>query len=488
MQISQILDSSISFIPSLIAVLGGIVILIANAFTTSFSRSLNVALGMLFLIINLAFTLSAGYVGKIDVLTITSQGIILAASIIFMLLIISKKRFAEFQTPEFYTLYLIMIAGFEIMVTSSNLIVIFIGLEIASLPLASIIALNKERYGLEGGIKYFVMGAYASVFYILGAMFIYMFTGSLDMQTVFQHLMQIGRPVDASLIALPILGVIFMIGAIGFKISLVPWHSWMPDVYEGSNPVIAGFISIVPKIAGFMLAFRILIPLSSYIDYVTNTNIMNILFYVLIVFTMSVPNLLALLQKDVKRMLAFSSISHSGYALACVYLNAFAPLFMYWILFLITNVGAFALLWVCKNKKHFWNERYDHPYEKFQGLVRFHPVMAMLFAIFMLSLAGVPPFAVFWGKILVVMTALSEGHIWLSIIMMLNSAVAVYYYLRLIVYMFFKKPVVSDGSVYLENQNLAIEIVIGVAALLCVFAIFVVAFFSNYVPVFAHLI
>lgn len=466
-------------LPMFIVIFGAVCTLAVNAFTQKFSRSLNVALCMLFIVIDLAFVVglnkfSLGFFGmmRLDGISILTQMIILIASLFFIILAISKERYAEFQTPEFYTLYLFMTAGFQFMVSSDNLILILIGLEIASLSLCVLIAFNDENTGIEAAIKYFVMGVLASAFYVLGAMFFYLATGNIEIHNIIAFIYQ--SNFEPSLLL--IVGFIFMIGAIGFKVSLVPFHTWMPDVYEGSNPVLAGYISIVPKIAGFAVAIRMFdIFIKSQIPWVEH------LLYILVVITITIPNIMAFMQQDVKRMLSFSSISHSGFALACILINTTQSqnaMYLYWFLFLITNVGSFSMLWLCRNKEKIWHSRYEHPYTKFQGLVRVYPIMAILLAIFMFSLAGIPPFAVFWGKMLAVSAAINTGYIWLAIIMMLNSAIAAYYYLKLIVFMFLKEPIITpeNANIYLENQSYPIKGVIGIAAILCCSSIFMVQF------------
>ncbi|PAF47348.1 NADH-quinone oxidoreductase subunit N [Helicobacter sp. 12S02634-8] len=468
-----------TILPMFIVIFGAICILSANAFTLKFSRSLNVALCMLFIVIDLAFVLGLsgfdlGFFGilRLDGISILTQIIILIASLFFIFLAISKERYAEFQTPEFYPLYLFMTAGFQFMVSSDNLIFILLGLEIASLSLCVLIAFNDENTGIEAAIKYFVMGVLASAFYVMGAMLLYLATGSVEIHNIAAAIYQNNFEPILVLIA----GLIFMIGAIGFKVSLVPFHTWMPDVYEGSNPVLAGYISIIPKIAGFAIAIRIFdIFIKSDIPWIEN------LLYALVVITITLPNIMAFMQEDIKRMLSFSSISHSGFALACIFINTTQSqnaMFVYWFMFLFTNVGSFAILWLCKNKQKLWHSHYDHPYSKFQGLVRVYPLMAILLAIFMFSLAGIPPFAVFWGKMLAVSAAINAGYIYLALIMMLNSAIAAYYYLKLIVFMFLKDPLIKqeNAEVYMENATYSIKGVIAIAATICCLSIFVVQF------------
>jgi len=197
---------------------------------------------------------------------------------------------------------------------------------------------------------------------------------------------------------------------------------------------------------------------------------------ILAVLTMTLANLMALVQEDVKRMLAYSSISHAGFIMAALALQTTegnAAIFFYYGLFMFTNLGAFTMLWISRHKQRRFNTRYDHPYEKFAGLVQIMPMGAVVMGLFMLSLAGVPPFSVFWGKIYVMQAAVNAGYVPLAIIMGLNSAIAAYYYLKLIVYMFLKDPVKDVDTVY-YNISKPLMVIIGIATIATVFAIFYV--------------
>ena len=184
------------------------------------------------------------------------------------------------------------------------------------------------------------------------------------------------------------------------------------------------------------------------------------------------------MQKDVKRMLAFSSISHSGFALACIYLGTFDTLILYWVLFLITNLGAFTMLWIAKPLNT--QTRYDYDLQRFYGFGKKHPIMALSMALFMLSLAGIPPFSIFWGKIFVITNALQQNEMLLAFMMMLNSAIAVCYYLKLIVAMYFKQG--SNENFYEDNSTAPIRFVAFMCAILCIFSIFVVSYLFQYIP------
>jgi NADH-quinone oxidoreductase subunit N len=194
---------------------------------------------------------------------------------------------------------------------------------------------------------------------------------------------------------------------------------------------------------------------------------------------MTFANIVALVQEDVKRMLAYSSISHAGFVMSAIMIGttqANVGLFLYWILFLFTNLGAFTMLWISRHKSHVWHKRFDHPYEKFSGLVQIMPIAATIMAIFMLSLAGVPPFSLFWGKLYIMGSAVNSGYIGLAIIMALNSAISAYYYLKLVVYMFMRDPIDHDGqTIYFRNASLSLRTIVGISAVFTIFSVIYVS-------------
>jgi len=461
--------------PMLVAIAGGLGILVIDLIKKDLDKTLYVMLSILVLFVDLGAVIgqqvgSRGFfdVMLIDGIAVLSQVVILVASMLFIPLALTSKRFHEFSYPEFFALFLFMVAGFQFMVASDNLILIFVGLETASLALYTLIALHNRERSFEAAIKYFVMGALAAGFYVMGAMIFYALTGSVELYKISEVLTASGF---ANMTIL-LIGVAFMIAALGFKLSMVPFHTWTPDVYEGASASLAGYMSVVPKIAGFVVALRIF-------GFLIQADVVWVrdILYAAVVITMTLANIMALVQHDVKRMLAFSSISHAGFVMAAIMIDttqANSALFLYWILFLFTNLGAFAMLWVSRHKQKLWGDRYDHPYEKFAGMISIRPVGAVIMALFMLSLAGVPPFSLFWGKLYIMSAAVNSDYIVLALIMAVNSAISAYYYLKLIVYMFLKDPTQNEGTIYAQNTSKPLQTIIGFSAFLTVFAVFAV--------------
>lgn len=541
-----------AILPVLILVCGGVCLLLINVFSSVFSKGLNVALSALFLGVSAVFSLNLkvgeSFFGLININGITALGqfSMEVCALIFIVLfgsnaLIKHKHIMDksFLIKEFYPLYLLMIAGFDIMVSSTHLVVILLGLEIGSLSLCVLIALNHKSKGIEAGIKYFVMSVLASVFYIFGAVCLYYACASLDIAHIHDILVD-----DKYTSVFAVFGgIVFILAAVSFKASAVPFHSWMPDIYEGANSIMAGVVSIIPKIAAFSVA---IILLGAFLK--VGIIWLESALYIIIVLTITLPNIAALIQNDVKRMLAFSSISHSGFVLACVLVGtqmSLSALYLYWFMFIITNVGTFGLIWLkelknganatnAQNTQDFSDKTlesnkasytacseskcvfakisrkinalfsnnistktpYDIPFSAFNGLVRISPLKAFLGAIFMFSLAGIPPFGVFWGKLWAIMSVYGVGFVGLALVMMINSAIAGFYYLRLVVAMFLLPPNadnVANASNTMPHNDSAInhtndmqdsmlsKIIIGIMGVLCVGSIFMAQFLLDFI-------
>ncbi|KYJ86087.1 NADH-quinone oxidoreductase subunit NuoN [Sulfurovum riftiae] len=473
----------ITLAPMLVAIAGGLIILILDLINEKLHKSLYVMLTILVLVIDFGATLGLNVnergffdVMLIDGISIVSQLLIIVASIIFTPLALTSKRFHEYSYPEFFALFLFMVAGFQFMVASDNLILIFVGLETASLSLYTLIALHNRSNSYEAAVKYFTMGALAAGFFAMGSAVIYALTGSVELYRVADVL---AARMDETGLMIAIFGSsVLLLVAFAFKLSLFPFHTWAPDVYEGASAPLAGYMSVVPKVAAFVVSIRIF---GMYID--LGVEWVRVVILVLAVLTMTLANLMALVQEDVKRMLAYSSISHAGFIIAALALDTTegtTAIFFYYALFMFTNLGAFTMLWISRHKVRRFDARFDHPYEKFAGFIKIMPVGAVIMAIFMLSLAGVPPFSVFWGKIYVMQAAVNSGYVWLAIVMGLNSAIAAYYYLKLIVYMFLKDPVKDVDTVY-YNLSKPLMAVIGMATIATIAAIFYVQPLVSYI-------
>lgn len=464
-----------TLLPVGILILGALLIICLDIAIKNLNRRFYAILALIFTLLSFVSLLGFNGANKgffnmmlIDGISILSSLIILAVSALFLLFALSKETFHEYSMAEFFALFLFMNAGFIFMTSTNNLILIFVGLETGSLALYTIIAMHNRLKSIEAALKYFTMGALAAGFFAFGAMIFYGVTGSIEINAIGANLSLRDGSVAFAVVA----AFILLLGALGFKLSLIPFHTWTPDVYEGASAPTAGYMSIVPKIAAFVVLMRIFEVLSA-----VNAPWIDSMLYILTIVTMTLGNIMALIQKDVKRMLAFSSISHAGFLLAAILIGtnqADGAFFLYWIMFALANIGAFGILWISRHKQPLWHKRYEHPFEKFSGLIKLSPIMALTMALFMFSLAGIPPFSLFWGKLFLISSALNGGYIILAIIMAINSAIAVYYYLKLIVFMFLKEPIAKDNSAYMYNISNSLKFVVALTLIGSILAIFLV--------------
>ena len=480
--------------PMLIPVIGALFIIIIDIINGGLDKTLYVSIALLFLLIdfNAVLTSAESFASDgtvmgvfdmmlIDGLAVISQLIMVGASMLFLPLVLSGKKYHESSYPEYFALFLFTIAGLQFMVATDSLILIFVGLETSSLAVYTMIAMHNRNKSFEASVKYFTMGALAAGFYSFGSMVFYALTGSVEINQIATVLAANGYA-DMGYV---LVGTAFLVAALGFKMALVPFHTWAPDIYEGSSAAMAGFMSIVPKVAIFVVSMRIF-------EFLIHSGVvwLEIMLYIIVVITMTLSNMWALVQTDVKRMLAYSSISHAGFVMAAILIGTTqsnTALFLYWILFSFTNLGAFGMLWMSRQKDLLPGQATDHSYEKFSGMIKTNPMAAIVMGLFMLSLAGLPPFALFWGKLYVISSAVTAGYTFLALIMALNSAVAGYYYVKLIVYMFMKEPVAqNDGTIAVSNSSLVLKSIIGFAAIGTIFAIVAVNPLLEFITAFVY--
>ena len=317
---------------------------------------------------------------------------------------------------EFYLLLLAATLGMSLMAASANLIMLYVAIETTSIPLyvlAGFLVLDKKS--TESGFKYFLFGAMTSTIMLYGFSLLYGFAGTTDIYTIAEKLISDGSPI-------PLIGAMLLIlVGFGFKISVVPLHFWAPDVYEGSPSPVAGFLSTASKAAGFAVLIRVLMAV-----FPANQDLWSALLATLAVATMTLGNLLALTQKNIKRMLAYSSIAHAGYILIGVVVateRGFSGSIYYLLVYLFSNLAAFAVVTII-GKTIGSDEIADYA-----GLSRRSPGLALVLLVSLLSLAGMPPLGGFIGKFLVFAAAVEANYIWLAVIGVLNSIIGLYYYL-----------------------------------------------------------
>ena len=329
---------------------------------------------------------------------------------------------------EYYTLILFALSGIIIMVSYTNMAMLFIGIEIMSVALYILAGIRKNNFASnEASLKYFLMGAFSTGFLLFGITLIYGATGSFDLRAINSYL--IGNYMVVSPLFYP--GVILMMIGLCFKIGAAPFHFWTPDVYEGSPSLITAFMSTVVKTAGFAAFLRLFAgtfaPLHDFW--------MPALFAI-VCLTLFIGNVTALFQKNFKRMLAYSSISHAGYLLfSLITLSPSSSnnVLVYAAAYTFASIIAFAVLILVKQKTGGDN------FDNFNGLAKRNPLAALVLTIAMLSLAGIPLTAGFIGKYLMFLNVMTDYKVYLVAFAILNALVGFYYYLRVIVAMYFKE-------------------------------------------------
>ena len=334
---------------------------------------------------------------------------------------------------EFYALLLFSIAGQSIMASANELIMIFIGLEISSIA-SYILAgyLRDDPRNSEAALKYFLLGSFATAFLLYGVAWIYGLTGTTNLQAIRQVLAGAGAP---SLLLTGAAAALMFVG-FGFKVSAAPFQVWAPDVYQGAPAPVSAFLSVGPKAAAFAILLR-----TYQTAFGPIAENWQPFVWICALATMIIGNFGAIQQSNIKRMLAYSSIAHAGYVLVAVtaasQIGTAAAMF-YLAAYAFTNFGAFAVVTHVARK----GERYVK-IDDFAGLAQQQPGMAAMLTIFLLSLIGVPLTGGFFGKFYIFKAALDSNLVWLTVLGLLNSAVAAYYYLRVLVVMYMKDP---DGA------------------------------------------
>jgi len=357
---------------------------------------------------------------------------------------------------ELYPLILFTVVGMMLMASGTDLMTIFLGLEVMSVSLYVLAGFNRGNVkSNEAGLKYFLLGAFSTGFLLYGMALTYGATGTTRIAKIAAQVGMMSLP-SANIMLLA--GMMLMITGFAFKVAAAPFHMWTPDVYEGAPTPMTAFMSAGPKAAGFAAALRILL-----VAFPTMVADWSQLFWVLAVLTMTVGNITALRQDNIKRMLAYSSIAHAGYCLvgfAAGNPTGTAGILFYMLSYAFMNIGAFAIIILVGKKGETNGNVMD-----FAGFGFKHPVLAVAMSVFLFSLAGMPPTAGFIGKFYLFSGAIQKGYIWLAIIGVLNSAASVYYYLRVMVYMYMKEPT-EEFDWMQVTAPIALSLVISVAGTL----------------------
>lgn len=424
------------FLPELILTLAGVLIMFMEALRPEGKKSGAGAIAILALVLALPAALMAqdgpAFQGMlvIDGMATFFRTLVIVVGLLVVFSSTDYLRREGQESGEYYALVLFSIVGQCVMVSANELVMIFIGLEISSIA-SYILAgyLRDDARNNEAALKYFLLGSFATAFLLYGVAWMYGATGSTNLTEIRRSLISGTAPPEA---LIGVAAALIFVG-LAFKISAAPFQGWAPNVYQGAPAPVSAFLTVGPKAAAFAVLLRIFMgslePISTrWLPAV----------WVCALATMVVGNFAAIMQSNIKRLLAYSSIAHAGYVLVAVAANSgtgSAAVMFYLAAYAFTNVGAFAVVTYFSRK----GERYVS-IDDFAGLAQRQPGIAAMLTIFLLSLIGVPLTGGFFGKFYIFKAALDSQLIWLTVLGLLNSAVAAYYYLRILVVMYMREP------------------------------------------------
>lgn len=362
------------------------------------------------------------------------------------ILLMAKREFKQDQIdrPELPLLMLLSVLGMMLMVSANDIILLYMGLELQSLPLYVIAAIRRESLrSSEAGLKYFLLGALSSGLLLYGASLLYGFTGHTSYDGIKIAL-------ESNVSAGAVIGMVFLISGIAFKISAAPFHMWTPDVYEGSPTIVTAFFAVVPKLAAMTLFLRF-----TYGVLADASDSWQQIVMIIAVLSMLVGAGGAIMQTDIKRLMAYSSIAHMGYALVGIAAASdmgIGAVMLYMAIYVISSIGVFAIILSIKQEG-----RPLTRIEDLSGFSRSHPVYALAMMVLMFSMAGIPPMGGFFGKWYVFSAAVASGHVILAIIGVLASVIGAFYYIRIIKVMYVDEQVIEiDHNVPRSNTMIAL--------------------------------
>jgi len=389
----------------------------------------------------------------LDPFAVYSKLLLLIGTLVAMVLSIVYMR-NEHNVGEYYAMMLFALLGTMFMVSATNFVMMYLGIELMALSVYVLVAYQRDMLrSSEAALKYFILGSLSSGMMLYGMSFIYGITGHFDFQAIGIALQGVG---DEGRFAMQV-GMLFIIAGLGFKLSIAPFHMWTPDAYEGAPTPVTAFMSVVPKVAGFALFIRFLIEAMPALqhDYV------NVLI-ALALLTMAVGNIAAIAQRNIKRMLAYSTIGHVGFVLlGLIAANAdgYAGILTYMTIYLFMTMGAFAII-IMMRRSGVEGELI----EDYAGMSKKRPGYAFAMSVMMFSLAGIPFLGGFWAKYAVFIAVIEAGHVTLALIALLFSAIGAFYYLRVVKHIYFD----DAKSEFDFADNSAVQVVITVATIMII--------------------
>jgi NADH-quinone oxidoreductase subunit N len=441
-------------------------ILVIDVFLREEQRNISYVLSQLTLLVTFVLVLAGRTDQRLlafndmfvqDALADTLKLFILA--IIFVVFVYSREYLRERNIfkGEFYVLGLFGVLGMMLMVSSSNMLLLYLGLELLSLCLYAMVAFNRDNGDAsEAAMKYFVLGAIASGMLLYGMSILYGISGSLDIAVIAKTTIAGG----ASSIGL-VFALVFIVVALSFKLGAVPFHMWLPDVYQGSPTTVTSYISTAPKIAGFAMIMRLLVEGMGGLH-----GDWQMMLVILSVLSMALGNIIAIAQTNIKRMLAYSTISHVGFILLGILAGTnegYSSAMFYTLAYAMMTLGGFGIV-IYMSRAGFEGDKLDD----FKGLNQRSPWFAFMMLILMFSMAGVPPTVGFWAKLAVLGAVIDINMVWLAVVAVAFSIIGLFYYLRIVKLMYFDNAIDAqplecgrDMQLALSTNSLAI-LVLGI--------------------------
>jgi len=427
-------------LPEITLLVMACVILLVDVFLKEKHRFITYFLVQLSLVTVFALTLSQFQEYPVAIVTFSGNYIVDKLSILSKLFIYVFSFFAfayareyisarKLIRSEYYLLGLFAVIGMSVLVSGNSFLMIYLGLELLSVMLYAMIAMHREsRLAVEAAMKFFVLGGLASGFLLYGISMLYGLTGSMQIDEVAQLLRSHQDIV-------PLIAMVFVLAGIMFKFGAVPFHMWVPDIYQGAPTPVTLFIASAPKIAAFAMTIRLLIQAmpSLEVDW-------NHVLIVVSILSMFLGNVLAIAQTNLKRMLAYSSIAHVGYTLLGVLAGPFSTegysaAMFYIVTYVLVVVGAFAIITLMSHE----GEEFD-ALEDFRGLNARNPWLAFMMLVLLFSMAGVPPTVGFFAKLGLLQALIQAHFVWLAVVALLSALIGAYYYLRVVMLMYFEEP------------------------------------------------
>ncbi|WP_077965593.1 NADH-quinone oxidoreductase subunit N [Ensifer adhaerens] len=435
MTAAALLPSILASLPEIIVVTGACILLIAGQFVPKGQDAVLVwaSVAIVLLAALATFTVSSGAQPAFAGMFVADPFSVFFKSLFYLAIVLTfllSRKYADIEGiggSEYYVLLLLALSGMMIMASATDLLSIYVGLELMVLCTYVLTGfLRREQRSNEAALKYVILGAVSTGIFLYGVSLVYGLTGTTQLDRMATAVT--GGPPDPALL----LAVVFIVAGLVFKIGAVPFHMWVPDVYEGAPTTITAFMSVGPKAAGFAVILRVFLnPL------VAGSNVW-IIVAVIAVVTMALGSFVALVQDNFKRLLAYSSIAHAGFAIFGIVAggaDGVASVMLYLLIYTFMNLGIFGAVIMMRNG-NFSGE----VIEDYAGFAKMHPGLALLMLLYLFSLAGIPPTAGFFAKFYVLVALVERGFVVLAVIAVLLSAVAAYFYIRIVMVMFMREP------------------------------------------------